>query len=105
MLRGEELAAAGVERDRVDGGLRRNTIAHGSRRDVDRNDVAGGGHDGEGLPIRAERRAFASGSHIGRADGHLPHRIDELDRRSGVADRERAPVRRDRDPLPLASDG
>jgi hypothetical protein len=101
VLSGEELAAAGVERDRVDGGLRPNAIAHGSGRDVDRNDTSGGGHDSEDLPIRAERRAFGSRPHVGRADGHMPHRIEELDRRPGVADRERAPVRRDRDPLRL----
>ena len=105
VLRGEELAAAGVERDRVDGGLRWNAIAHGSGRDVDRNDAAGGGHDGERLAVRAEGRAFGSGSHVDRADGHLPRGVEELDRRSGVADRERAPVRCGRDPLRLASDG
>jgi hypothetical protein len=105
MLGGEELAAAGVERDRVDGGLRPNAIAHGPGRDVDGDEASGGGHDGEGPPVRAEGRAFRSGSHVDRPDGAPPHLIEELDRRSGVPDRERPPVRSDLDPLRLASGG
>jgi len=98
-----QLAAAGVERDRVDGGLRRNAIAHGSGRDVDRHEGAGGRHDGEGRPIRAERRAFGARSHVDPPERHALRGVEELDRRSGVADRERGPVVSDRDPLPLAS--
>ena len=48
---------------------------------------------------------FGPGSHVDGADGHPAHRIDDLDARSGVADRDRTPVRRDRDPLPFASRG
>jgi hypothetical protein len=62
-------------------------------------------HDGEGLPVRAEHRAFGAGVDDDRAGGYLLHGIEEFDRRSGVPDRERPPVRRDRDPLPLASGG